>query len=438
MQCTNYVTLNLPQHPSFNPAIIATKLQQLLNNPDQLQAILGVPPASLPQDSLPPSLSLQQAAERMHRAFLVNGAWKHGTAYKNRSQLQQIIDLLGRDRSVSSLSLQDLTTLKESLEFKKKNTLELLPPDSPLLTEISPDDVICGETIHRYFNLLKKFITFCDESKWLPRHLPLHEVMLPNLSTTESHYRTFTPPELEGIFSSRIYTTNANENFQWTPFSYCFWLPLLGLFTGARPGELCQLYAGDVFKVDNIPVMRVTDEGPEQRLKNRFSARDIPIHPKLVEIGFLDFVEMRRNEGGRYRPLFPELPYDRKHGFARTASRWFSGQGAKDNGYLTACGLYKGEGACLYSFRHTFVHMLRNKLGVQEMMIKKLIGHGTKDDVTIKYGEHFALPLRMEKIAQINPDVDLSHVSWEKYQQLQRRKPHCHKEKRKPPVSRPR
>ena len=82
--------------------------------------------------------------------------------------------------------------------------------------------------------------------------------------------------------------------------------------------------------------------------------------------------------------------------------------------------------------------MLRNKLGVQEMMIKKLIGHGTKDDVTIKYGEHFALPLRMEKIAQINPDVDLSHVSWEKYQQLQRRKPHCHKEKRKPPVSRPR
>ena len=435
MQCTNIVTLNLPQHTCFNPAFVATKLQELLNCPEQLQTVLGDPPTSSFQESHSPSPSLQQAAERMYRAFLVNGTWRHGTAYKNRSQLQQIINFLGKDRPVSSLSLQDLTDLKESLDFKKKNTLELLPSDSPLLTEVSPDDVICGETIHRYFNLLKKFITYCDESKWLPKHLPLHEVMLPDLSTIESHYRTFTPLELEGIFSSRIYTTNSNEKFKWTPFSYCFWLPLLGLFTGARPGELCQLYAGDIFKVDGVPVMRVTDEGPEQRLKNRFSAREIPLHPKLVEIGFLDFVEMRRNEGGRYRPLFPELPYDRKHGFARTASRWFSGQGAKDQGYLTACGLYKGEGACLYSFRHTFVHTLRNKLGVQEMMIKKLIGHGTKHDVTINYGEHFSLLRRLEKIAQIDLDVDLSHVSWEKYQQLQRRKPHCHKEKRKPPAS---
>lgn len=434
MQCANILTLTLPQQPAFNSAIVAAKFQYLLNHPEQLEAIADIPgfPPCSPADHIHSGLSLKQAAERMVREYLVNGTWKYGTSYKNNSQLQQIIQFLGEDRPVYTLAMTDLTNLKETLLYKRRNTRELLCLDPALCREVQPEEVVCGETIHRYLNLLKQFIRYCEHANWLSRRLPLDEVTVTNLSEQKPHYKTFTQPEMEGVFSSRVYTTGATEAFRWIPYSYCFWLPLLAAFTGARPGELCQLYAGDVFQTGGIWVIHISDQGPEQKLKTKFSARDIPVHPKLIEIGFLDFIEMRLKEGGRYRPLFPELPYDKKHGFARTASRWFSGQGANDHGYLTACNLYKGQGACLYSFRHTFIDMLRNTLGVQEMMIKKLVGHGTKHDVTINYGKEFSLSRRHQKIAEVDFGIDLSHVSWENYQRLQQRKPCCHKDKRGP------
>jgi integrase len=407
--------------------MFAAKLQYLLNHPEQLRSFVDRPVAVERQT---PTLEL--AADKMKQEYTVNGTWKDGTAYKNRSQLQKIINLLGSSRPVHSLQLSDLENLKDSLLYKVRNTDELFGPDSVARDDVRPEDVICGETIHRYLNLLKHFIRYCESSNWLPHSLPLHEVKLSSLSPQLPHYKTFTQPELAGIFNSRVYTTKATENFRWIPYSYCFWMPLLAAFTGARPGELCQLYAGDVFQAGGVAVIHVSDQGPEQRLKTQFSARDIPVHPKLIEFGFLDFVEMRLKEGGRYRPLFPELSYDKKHGFARTASRWFSGQGADDHGYLAACGLYKGQGACLYSFRHTFIDILRNTLGVQEMMIKKLVGHGTKHDVTINYGQEFSLSRRHQKIAEVDLGIDLSHVSWESYQQLQQCKPCCHKDKRGP------
>ncbi|MDA7089280.1 site-specific integrase [Pseudomonas sp. SA3-5] len=431
MQCTNTLTLTVPQHLGFNYSEIVSHLQSLLNDPAQLSTILErVPAPSFAQPNL--SMSIQTAADKMIWDYTVKGTWKHGTAYKYRSQLKQIVEFLGKDRPVLSLSLADLTNLQETLSKKKKNTQALVPLDELDMISTGVEEIVRGETAHRYFNLLKQFMTYCEHKKWLIK-LPLNEVMLPPLSKQQRHYKTFTPLELEGVFHSRIYTTQAAENFRWIPFSYCFWLPLLGAFTGARPGELCQLYAGDIFKSAGIWVIRITDEGPEQRLKTAFSAREIPIHPTLVDIGFLDFVAMRQKEGGRYRPLFPELPYDKKHGFARTASRWFSGQGANDHGYLPECGFYKGMGACLYSFRHTFVNSLRNGVGAQELMIKMLIGHGTNDDTTTNYGEELSLSRRQTTIAKVNFDVDLSHISWENYQKLQQRKPHCLKEKRKAP-----
>ncbi|QEY64968.1 site-specific integrase [Metapseudomonas lalkuanensis] len=432
MSCTNTLTFTVPQHNTLDPLTLAATIQALLNNPQHLNALPGL---SLRDSSAPQSLptasqqvTLQYVANTMVHEYAVLGHWEVGSTHKYRSQLQQIINLLGPDRLTSSLCTDDLTNLKASLKHKNKNSLSLPEVD------LSWDDLeesegnIGGETIHRYFNLLKRFIIYCEESNYPLGQIDMN-VKLAGKSPTTSHYLTFDPTELEAILTSRVYTTEPTERFRWTPYSYCFWLPLLGVFTGARPGELCQLYAGDVFEESGIPVIRITDRGPLQRLKTDASARHIPIHPQLLATGFLDFVAMRRKEGGRFQPLFPELPYDQRHGHARAASRWFSGQGITDLGYLSACGLSKGMGYCLYSFRHTFIDMLR-KVGVQEMMIKTLVGHTLEDDVTINYGQNFSLAQRHEKLAHLRLDVDLSHIAWENYQRLQRLKPHCQKNRR--------
>lgn len=70
-----------------------------------------------------------------------------------------------------------------------------------------------------------------------------------------------------------------------------YWIPLLGLYTGARIGELAQQRVQDITLENDIPVIQITDADEGQRLKTSASRRCIPIHPELIRLGLLDCVE---------------------------------------------------------------------------------------------------------------------------------------------------
>lgn len=65
------------------------------------------------------------------------------------------------------------------------------------------------------------------------------------------------------------------------------WLPWLMCYSGARVGEVAQLRKADVREVGGIPTMCITPEAGT--VKSR-KARKVPLHPHLIEQGFLDFV----------------------------------------------------------------------------------------------------------------------------------------------------
>ena len=77
------------------------------------------------------------------------------------------------------------------------------------------------------------------------------------------------------------------------------WVPLLAACCGARPGELAQLWAECVREVNNVLVLDLKPAEDGGSFKNAGSERMVPVHPALVEAGFLDFV--REKQRG---PLF--------------------------------------------------------------------------------------------------------------------------------------
>ena len=84
--------------------------------------------------------------------------------------------------------------------------------------------------------------------------------------------------------------------------SHWYWLPLLSLHSGARLGELCQLYADDVREKQGVHYLYLTNEGEDQSIKGRgdeVRKRRTPIHREIIRLGFLDFV--KRNLSGRTR-----------------------------------------------------------------------------------------------------------------------------------------
>ena len=69
------------------------------------------------------------------------------------------------------------------------------------------------------------------------------------------------------------------------------WVPWLCAFSGARVSEVCQVRAEDIVQLDGIWCVRFAPEAGS--LKNVSSERAVPLHPVLIERGFLEFVKGR-------------------------------------------------------------------------------------------------------------------------------------------------
>jgi integrase len=185
------------------------------------------------------------------------------------------------------------------------------------------------------------------------------------------------------------------------------WLPLLALFTGGRRGELAALTAADVRRESSIGEMLWITENREsgKTLKTKNSQRVVLVHPELVRLGFLEFVQRRREDGdGAW--LFP-LIAPNKRGAVEAWTKWFGR-------YIRALGI-KDKDKVFHSLRHNFVDALRAG-GVDEELRVALAGHGWMNTTNRGYGakemlRRFTATALAAAVAKVTyPGLDLSHL----------------------------
>jgi hypothetical protein len=118
--------------------------------------------------------------------------------------------------------------------------------------------------------------------------------------------KPFTLEQIADFFNSGFYAECAKQ------------LPILALFTGARPNEMAQMVVADLKQSEKgtwyLDIEATTDEdedgkGAAKTLKTAASRRKIPLHPEVIKIGFVQFVEQRKKTGSGQR-LFPDLKPD--------------------------------------------------------------------------------------------------------------------------------
>ena len=107
--------------------------------------------------------------------------------------------------------------------------------------------------------------------------------------------KSFSEKELKEIFSKQNYLhlTKVEKD------SYSkYWVPLIGIFTGMRVGEICSLYLDNIREIGGNQrkkrwVIDILEEPnrPDKKLKNQSSRRIVPIHDTLLELGFIDFIK---------------------------------------------------------------------------------------------------------------------------------------------------
>ncbi|MDW9362495.1 tyrosine-type recombinase/integrase [Sinorhizobium meliloti] len=206
----------------------------------------------------------------------------------------------------------------------------------------------------------------------------------------------------QGDESPRLWSKSGNVHIR----DHRYWVPLVMLYSGARPGEIAQLAVSDVRQEHGYWVMHITDEGDgddDKSVKNEKSMRLVPVHKELVKLGFLDYhADMK--EAGEDR-LFPLAERNSRGQMIADFSRDFGR-------YLTKIGLKNGRGLSLYSFRHGVFDAYR-RAGYLDEQFNFMLGHASGNKVTGGYG---VLPQGMlkQRVELVNavayPGLELAHL----------------------------
>lgn len=139
------------------------------------------------------------------------------------------------------------------------------------------------------------------------------------------------------------------------------WMVYLGIYTGARRGELVQLRKEDV-KFDTATkrhYLLITDGHESQKLKTENARRKIPLHLDVIEAGFIDYVDSCQTR------VF-EAVNNRE-----VVTAWFARQ--MQNLEIDSINEL-GHIRSFHSFRHTFITKLMNE-GVQVNLLQQVVGH---------------------------------------------------------------
>lgn len=217
-------------------------------------------------------------------------------------------------------------------------------------------------------------------------------------------YKEFSADDLKTIFGKDYLVHKAAK-------PHFYWVPIIALFTGARINEICQLRIDDVREFEDVWIISLLAENPHQKAKTKASKRIVPIHPHLLELGLLGYVQLvKAVTGDATSMLFPYLVKD-KTGYAKSSSRQWGR-------YLERLKI-TDEFKTFHSIRVTANNRLR-QAGVDEEKRCQLVGH---EHETVN-SSIYSSPLEAKKLAETvlsklqYPEVDfgslkLDTATWE-------------------------
>ena len=314
-----------------------------------------------------------------------------------RPKIGLFIEIVG-NKSGNQLEKRDTVHYKETMFQLPKNKKKMKKYRDKSISEllemnIPKSDHLAENTITNNFNKVATFLKWCAINDYSIPNLehPLHN-RKKRKSIPQDDRQIFSENDLQKLFMNGYYERMVFEE------SNQYWIPLLGLFTGARENELCQLYVDDIQNEGGIWFIDINDN-KDKRIKSLYAKRKVPIHSTLInKLHFLDYVEKLKIKGKDR--LFPELKNSRD-GYGQSFSKWFNRTYRKN----IDVGKKEGEKKNFHSFRHTLVNYYKQLGNVDEYRVSELVGH-KPETTTITYG----LYGKIESLKQRKELVELFKV----------------------------
>ena len=251
------------------------------------------------------------------------------------------------------------------------------------LVELNVKDVISTTTVNKHLSWCSSFY------EWSINHgysniNPFKGLKLKRKVSPKDERDRFSEKDLKKIFQKEnfIHFTNIEKGRY-----ELYWVPLIGVFSGLRLGEITSLYLSNIREIGGnhrnkrlcFDILEEPNR-PDKHLKTLSSRRIVPIHDTLLKLGLIEFIELLKKKDPNRERLFQELPY-REGNYNQNVSRFFNYR------YLPNLGL-KTDKKNFHSFRHTVIDHLKQK-GVEPHFVNELLGHSSGNIDLDRYGKGY-------------------------------------------------
>jgi integrase len=375
-------------------------------DPSLIDSVTGVPRSiPSPREVIAKPVLKQESLTELSERYLSNPnrIRTEKTKASIRGYLSVVFEILGDNTAPDRISESDCEHVRDLIaqlppNFKKLAAIKDRPVEEMArIARLKSMPRLSPTGVNNYLKNLIAFLSWCHRKGKIDR-MPtaFSEIKVADPVRKEDKRLPFSNEQLATIFHSEVFLEEKRNDC-------LFWVPLIALWNGMRSNEICQLDTVDVKMVDGIwgfDVTYISSLGDDdKRVKTGSSIRMIPIHPRLIEFGFIDFHKSRPKN----QKLFGDITRGHDGYYSTTFSK-------RANRYLKAIGAH-GPKHKFHSFRHTFRDALRR--GRVDREIGKALGgwqRGNTDAFDI-YGSGYPLDELHAEIRLVNySNIEWSHL----------------------------
>jgi len=306
--------------------------------------------------------------------------------------LQYIIEALGEGFLVKDIDIEQVQDIKNKLIVTPKNRNRIkLTREHSLLEQISIAkdnhlDKLSSTSVNKYLGYFSSLFEWAKRNKYISEN-PFQGIRVKN-NKKENRRDMFNKDEVSLIYKE--ITSNAGKLIK---NKSQYWGTLIAVYTGARRNEIAALMIDDIKqdKETGIWYFNISDELEEgKKLKTEAANRIVPIHSKLIELGFLDYCKEAKEHvksasqiNGMETRLLHDFTYTKRDKWGRKLGQFVN------NKLLPYLNIHVKNKKTLHSLRHSFITYL-DVADVKPEAIKSMVGH-EQGTVTFGVYTHYGL-----------------------------------------------